>query len=268
MYNDCHIHCRPDAQGADVLEAMDAQGIGRALLIAPHMAESNEQAMRSIDIIAEICSPDPERLVGFAWIEPTLSGAAEQVEYAINEKALKGIKMIPDHWYPYEERLFPVYEKIQELRKPILFHSGILFGNMDSSRFCRPAFYEVMLHFPKIKFALAHVSWPWTDECLAVGGRMRAAVRDGDVGQMQMYVDIARGTPDPYRPDVLDKAVKYLGAEWLIYGSDDIVPGNLSHSRSGLEADRAFVCRHLRYPNEVFNKIASENFDKLLAPID
>ena len=53
MYSDCHIHCSPDANGADVLKAMDAREMDRALLIAPHMADSNEDAMRSIDIIAE-----------------------------------------------------------------------------------------------------------------------------------------------------------------------------------------------------------------------
>jgi len=268
MYSDCHIHCSPDANGPDVLRAMDAREMDRALLIAPHMTDSNKEARRSIDIIAAICSADPERLVGFAWIEPTLSGAVEQVEYAVNDKGLKGIKMIPDHWYPYEERFFPVYEKIQELRKPMLFHSGILFGNMDSSRFCRPVFYEVMLHFPKIKFALAHISWPWTDECIAVAGRMRAAVRRGDVGQMQMYIDITRGTPEFYRADALDKALKYIGPDWIIYGSDDRAPGDLSHSHRGIQVDREFICRQLGHSSEDFEKIASDNFDRFLAPME
>ncbi|MCK4282776.1 MAG: amidohydrolase family protein [Candidatus Brocadiae bacterium] len=268
MYSDCHIHCRPDADGDEVLKAMDAREMGKAVLIAPQMTGSNEEAMESIDIIARICAPDPERLIGFAWIEPTLSGAVEHVECAINEKGLKGIKMIPDHWYPYEERFFPVYEKIEELRKPILFHSGILFGNLDSSRFCRPVFYEVMIHFPRIKFALAHISWPWTDECIAVAGRMRAAAQRGAVPQMQMYIDTTRGTPDFYRADALDKALKYIGAERLVYGSDDRVPGALTASGRGIEADREIVCTQICYSRDDFQKIASKNLDDFLTPFD
>jgi predicted TIM-barrel fold metal-dependent hydrolase len=184
------------------------------------------------------------------------------------DKGLKGIKMIPDHWYPYEERFFPVYEKVQELRRPMLFHSGILFGNMDSSRFCRPVFYEVMLHFPRIKFALAHISWPWTDECIAVAGRMRAAAVRDEQRQMQMYIDTTRGTPAFYRAEALDKALKYLGPERLIYGSDDHAPGELSYSRRSFDADREITCRQLARSEEDFRKITSDNLDAFLTPLE
>ncbi|MCD6469707.1 hypothetical protein J7L29_02790 [Candidatus Bathyarchaeota archaeon] len=43
--------------------------------------------------------------------------------------------MIPDHWYPYDEFMYPIYERVEELGVPIIFHSGILFGFKDSSRF-------------------------------------------------------------------------------------------------------------------------------------
>jgi hypothetical protein len=266
VFSDCHVHCRPDADGAEVLKAMDACEMEKVVLLAPHMTESNEQAEKSIRIITRICSPDPERLIGFAWIEPTLSGAVDHVRRAA-EAGLRGYKMIPDHWYPYEERFFPVYEAIEETQQPLLFHSGILFGNMDSSRFCRPAFYEVMLHFPRVKFALAHISWPWTDECIAVAGRMRAAAQRGDVPQMQMYVDTTRGTPEAWRADALRKALAYLGPEWLVYGSDDRAPGDLSGSRRGIDADREIICEQLGYSAEDFRKIAAENLDDFLAPM-
>jgi predicted TIM-barrel fold metal-dependent hydrolase len=267
MFSDCHIHCRPDARGKGVLKAMDSVEMDRAVLIAPHMTGSNEEVVQSIRIITRICAAGPERLLGFAWVEPTLSDAADHVQLAA-DKGLKGIKMIPDHWYPYEERFFPVYAKIEELRKPLLFHSGILFGNMDSSRFCRPAFYEVMVHFPKVKFALAHISWPWTDECIAVAGRMRAAAGWGHVDRMQMYIDTTRGTPDFYRADALDKALKYLGAGRLVYGSDDHAPGDLTYSRRGIEADREIICQQLRRSEDEFHQIASQNLDDFLKPMD
>ncbi|KPK62952.1 MAG: hypothetical protein AMK73_05500, partial [Planctomycetes bacterium SM23_32] len=255
MFSDCHIHCRPDADGGDVLKAMDAREMEKAVLLAPAMTDSNEELAASIRIIARVCAPDPDRLIGFAWIEPTLSGAVDHVRQAA-EAGLRGYKMIPDHWYPYEERFFPVYEAIQETRKPLLFHSGILFGNMDSSRFCRPAFYEVMLHFPKVKFALAHISWPWTDECIAVAGRMRAAAQRGQAAGMQMYVDITRGTPDVYRLDALEKALAYLGPERLVYGSDDLAPGSFDYARRGIDADREIICNQLGYAEADFRKVA------------
>ena len=131
---DIHIHCREETKGADILKAMDAVEMEKAAIFSPHTHETNETEIESIEVVTRVVAEDPERLVGFAWIEPTLSDAADHVEMAVNDKGLKGVKMIPNHWYPYEERLFPVYERIQEMRVPLLFHSGILYGNADSSR--------------------------------------------------------------------------------------------------------------------------------------
>jgi len=265
MYADCHVHCGPDADGNKALRAMDERQMEKVVLIAPHMTGSDQEVVESLHLIETICAPDPERLLGFAFVDPSLPGAVDHVKMA-RDRGLKGIKLMPDHWYPYEERLFPTYAAIEEARLPILFHSGILFANMDSSRFCRPASYEVMIHFPKVKFALAHISWPWTDECLAVAGRFRAAVR-GTEG-MQMFVDITRGTPPFYRADALDKALKYLGPERLIYGSDDRLPGDFRRSRQGIDRDREIICEELGWTEEDFQKIARENIEAWLTPMD
>lgn len=270
VFNDCHIHCNADTSGKDILKAMDKVGMEKAVLLSPHWHESNEREIESIDTIARVIAPDPERLIGFAWIEPTLSEAVDHVAYAVNDKKLKGIKMIPDHWYPYEERLFPVYRKIEEFRKPILFHSGILYGNGDSSRFCRPCFYEVMLHFPRVRFALAHISWPWTDECIATFGRMTAAAGWEHRDRVQMYIDITRGTPRYYRTEALTKALLFAGPSRLIYGSDASVPvkDDFKYAREGIDVDRDIIVNDLGYTAEDFDLIARRNLDDFLQPLD
>ena len=264
MYNDCHLHCTGPTDGADVLRRMDACGMDKALVCAPQVKTAHDWPA-SLDAITALCAADRSRLIGFAWIEPTLPDAVTHVRMAA-DRALRGIKMIPNHWYPYEERLFPAYRAIERARLPVLFHSGILFLNMDSSRFCRPVYYEVMLHFPRIKFALAHISWPWTDECIAVFGRMRAAVGLEEVPQCQMYVDITPGTPGAWRADVLGKALGYIGPERLIYGSDSRAGADLAGSRRGLEADREFLCGRLGCSEADFRRIANQNLDDFLTP--
>jgi predicted TIM-barrel fold metal-dependent hydrolase len=267
MYSDCHIHCRAGADGNEILRAMDAREMEKAVLIAPHMTKSDSEVVESIGLIEATCAPDPERLLGFAFVDPSLPGAVDHVRMAV-DRGLKGFKLMPDHWYPYEERLFPTYAAIEEVRKPMLWHSGILWGNMDSSRFCQPVFYEVLIHFPKVKFALAHISWPWTDECLAVAGRIRAAARRDEGRQMQMFVDITRGTPDFYRVDALDKALKYLGAGQLVFGSDNTAPGDFAGSRRAVEADREIICSVLGRPEADFDRIARQNIEDWLSPMD
>src|SRR3712207_7071062 len=49
----------------------------------------------------------------------------------------------------------------------VAFHCGIFFDGRESS-YCRPTFYEVVHQAPNFKGHLAHVGWPWVDECIAV----------------------------------------------------------------------------------------------------
>jgi predicted TIM-barrel fold metal-dependent hydrolase len=176
--------------------------------------------------------------------------------------------MIPDHWYPWEPRFFQLYEKIQQLGVPVLFHSGILFGFKDSSRFCMPCNYEVLINFPKLKFALAHVSWPWTDECIALFGRFRANLRrslslgDERAKEMQMYIDITSGTPKFYRREVLRKALAYGCEDHMIFGSDSTA-SNFMNAKYVAEMDKGII-RELGYSDEVIKKIQSKNVERFL----
>jgi hypothetical protein len=61
MYSDCHIHCRAGADGNEILRAMDAREMEKAVLIAPHMTKSDSEVVESIGLIEATCAPDPER---------------------------------------------------------------------------------------------------------------------------------------------------------------------------------------------------------------
>lgn len=234
MIVDCHIHCWGQESGADILRAMDRAGIGAAFLLSPYQAETPASQRDTLAAFARMVAHDPDRLLGFAWIEPTLPGAADEVRRAAADHRMAGVKLMPNHWYPYEERLFPFYEAVQETGLPVLWHSGILWNFLDGSRFCRPAYYEVLLHFPRIRFALAHVGWPWVDECLAVAARMTMGARRELGHAMEVFVDLSPGAPPSERAGALRKAVEQLGPERLLWGSDD------------LEATRLEKCGRLR----------------------
>lgn len=234
MIVDCHIHSWGEESGEEILRAMDRARIDAAFLLSPYRAGSAEAQRENLAAFARTVALDRDRLLGFAWIEPTLPGAADEVRRAAGEHRLAGVKLMPNHWYPHEERLFPFYETLQEAGLPVLWHSGILWNFMDGSRFCRPAYYEVLLHFPRIRFALAHIGWPWVDECLAVAARMTQGAKREVGHPMEVYVDLSPGAPPSERTAALRKAVEQLGPERLLWGSDDI------------EAARLDKCRRLR----------------------
>ena len=262
MAIDVHVHSRGGEKGSEILKAMDEVGLERVVLFAapPHRpaaegkAASEDAHKQSIDDMVRTAAADPERLIGFAWIEPTLPDAAYAVDYALGEKNLRGVKMIPNHWYPADERAQACYAKVDEYGKPMLFHTGILWGRSDTSQYCRPAFFEIMFHYPRIRFAMAHMSWPWTDECLAVNGKFKF----NQEGEWTSYVDITSGAPRIWKVDALRKALCYLGDEHLLYGSDCSLPGGADYARRRLQEDKEML-REAGASTETIERVLSKN---------
>jgi uncharacterized protein len=230
MAIDGHVHTWGGEKPGDLLRALDRAGLEAAFLISPYCGEDAAAQREGLAAFARLVAADPARLIGFAWIEPALPGAEDEVRRAAEVHGFAGIKVMPNHWYPYEERLFPFYERIEQAGLPVLFHAGILWNFLDGSRFCRPVYFEVMLRFPRIRFALAHLAWPWVDECLAVAARMKAGAARETGGEYQMYLDISPGTPPSERLVALEKAVEQVGTARLLWGSDDNEPLKLDKS--------------------------------------
>ncbi len=269
---DCHVHATGSEKVDAIIKAMDAAGIDVIFLFSPYPGSLEDPYLREVKFsakrqrevakfIADIQRRAPDRIKGFLWLEPRIKEAPSILEWAISDLELRGIKMIPHHWYPFDEMLFPIYEKVEELRVPILFHSGILFGFADSSRFCRPAHYELLLKFPKIKFALAHISWPWVDECIAVWGRYRAALRHAnkDMKEMQMFIDATPGTPPLWRKEALRKVFAYGAEDFVMFGSDS-TPSTLNpRGKQVWERDLLILRNELGLPDQTVRKYLGEN---------
>lgn len=224
---DCHSHLHGEETGAYVLEQMDAAGVERVNLFSYYPGWDRDyrepvtraEVRASIEHAAAVQAADPSRIYGLVWANPRAEGMLEELERGLTDLKLRGVKLIPDHWEPCGELIAPLYDKVQELGKPIQFHSGILYGMGDSSRFCRPVLYEALLNWPRLRFSLAHIAWPWVDECIAVFGRMRAAA-GYQTDRCQMWIDTCRGTPDAWREEALRKAVPFCGVERLMFGVD------------------------------------------------
>ena len=148
MLIDCHVHSRGNESANEVVKAMDQAGVDKAIIIAPYPGKTidrkptkyghfsysevnGELQEESTRFISKLQAEAPDRIVAFAWVEPRLKDSIKNAEDVITKFECRGIKMIPDHWYPQDPKFFELYEKIQELRVPVLFHSGILYGFKD-----------------------------------------------------------------------------------------------------------------------------------------
>lgn len=258
---DCHVHQSAEADAASVLKAMDANGVDRILVCSPKERVSLQYTREKLLLTKKLFDAAPERIGGLAWLEPTIPGIRGLAREALEEMGFAGIKLIPDHWYAYEQRLEPFWETLHELRASVLIHTGILYGNDDGSRFCKPLYLEKLLHYPNIRFAMAHISWPWCEECLAVMGRMRAAAGH-DRTRWQSYVDLTRGTPPHVREQAVANAVSFCGPDRLMFGTDSRVPGGLAKQTEHIEIDLA-IFEKLRVDEAATERIMSGTADEV-----
>ena len=73
---------------------------------------------------------------------------------------------------------------------------------------------------------MAHISWPWCEECNAVMGRMYAAV-GYERQRWQSYVDVTPGPPAYILKQVVGNAISLCGHDRLMFGTDNRVKENL-----------------------------------------
>lgn len=230
---DCHVHTEGETDSNDILKKMDENGLDRMLVCSENERTSLTTTREKLLTTKKLFDAAPDRISGLAWINPAIPDMANLAEEALCDMGFAGIKIIPDHWYVYEERIEPFWEKMHKLRASILFHTGILYLYEDNSRFCHPVYLEKLLWYPNIRFVMAHISWPWCEECLAVMGRMKAAAAASGT-QWQSYIDTTPGTPPHIRKQAVSNALSCFGPERLMFGTDSGVPDRMLQ-KEGIE---------------------------------
>ena len=261
---DCHVHVGNLEDAAGLLRLMDANGVQRMLILSESERISPRKTLVNLRALAKYAAADRSRLGCLAWINPTIPNAAGLAELALTELGYCGLKIIPDHWYPYEPRLEPFWEKMNALKTSILFHTGTLWEFEDGSRFCHPEYLEKLMNYPNIRFAMAHISWPWCEECLAVMGRMKAAVGYTKPG-WQSYIDLTPGAPRHVRKQAIANAIDFCGGvDHIMWGTDSSTGKDLSRQKEILDSDLA-IFKELGLDKAQQERILSGTADEVFA---
>lgn len=177
------------------------------------------------------------RLLPFICVASELGGAESMVEEVILrvKQGAKGVKLHPGifSFFPYDEELWPVYEKCQELGLPILADSGpwppshALNVHAPQSPMPRAHidyaepknFTRVLDDFPRLTLVLAHLGSTWWDERVALAQKYP-----------NIYFDTSQGfsAPDrlPLHPrrglseeDAI-RVMRKIGIERIMFGTD------------------------------------------------
>jgi predicted TIM-barrel fold metal-dependent hydrolase len=251
MILDGHIHLRAGPDDRAVFRRkLHHAGVAGGIVISlpppsfPHLAPRTPAPTRLAGVL-DWCRAD-DNLFPFFWIDPLEPAALRQVAEAVR-RGIRGFKVIADRYDPGHPRALRVYRAIAAAGRPILFHSGILWDGKPSSVHTRPVNFEPLLEVAGLRFALAHIGWPWCEELIAVYGKfLNAQSMRGD-RTAEMFVDLTPGTPPVRREEALTLLFRigYDVAANVFFGSD---------CRTG-DYHGAWVRDWVRRDNRIYRKL-------------
>lgn len=131
--------------------------------------------------VAEYCSRDPGKLIGFAGIDPTERSAMMEIRIAQEDLKLRGITMSPANqdFHPTDSRAMKVYAEAEKLGMPILFHPAGQLTEASKLEFARPYLLdEIARTFPRLRMIVAQMGQPWIDETIVLLSKHSNAYAD------------------------------------------------------------------------------------------
>ncbi len=229
MIIDGHIHIlKSDFSKKDFFSRIHDAGIDGGIIFSQppeqiHPENETLSVEKRIESVVELCHEN-ENLFPFYWIDPLDNTAEKQVDRA-SDSGIRGFKVICDSFYPEDKRALKTFNAIAERGYPIMFHSGILWDGKVSSKYNYPVNFEILLTVKNLRFSLAHLSWPWTDEMIAVYGKFQNAYHRNPDVSCELFIDTTPGTPAVYRGDVFKKlfSAGYDVENNIFFGSDTLV---------------------------------------------
>jgi uncharacterized protein len=189
---------------AVIFNVDDEAGMGRRRL-------GNEEVLAA-------ARANPDVLLPFASVDPHKGKLAVREAGELIEAGVRGFKFHPNTqaFWPDDHAFFPLYDVIAQAGLIALFHSGTTGigagmpgGGGVRLKYSNPmAVDDVAAQFPGLDIILAHPSFPWQEEALAVA-----------VHKPNVYIDLSGWSPK-YFPEILVQYINTRLKDKMLFGSD------------------------------------------------
>jgi hypothetical protein len=164
------------------------------------------------EFVADYVRRNPEKLIGFAGIDPTEDAALDSLAEAQDHLRLKGVTLSPglQDFHPADTRVQELYAAIERRNMPLLIEQNHR-SPAAKMEFSRPILLdEVARDFPNLVIVIAHLGYPWVDETLVLLGKHR-----------NVYADVSGLLRSPWLTySALVSAHEYGVMDKLLFGSD------------------------------------------------
>lgn len=169
--------------------------------------------------VAEAALANPDVIIPFASVDPFKGRAgARQIQRLVRDFGVRGFKFHPNiqAFHPNDRMAYPLYEAIEEAGAIAVFHTGQTGigagapgGGGIRLKYSNPMLVDdVAADFPGMPIILAHPSFPWQDEALAVATH-----------KPLVHIDLSGWSPKYFPPQLVQYANSLL-QDKVLFGSD------------------------------------------------
>lgn len=193
-------------------------GVGRAVLLGWDAETNTGNPPVPNDYVAEVCDDHDDFFVGFGSVDPLKDDCVEEAVRCVEDLDLSGFKFqqIAQGFDPSEPEHEPLWEAIEELGVPVVFHGGNSTlgacapgGRGLHIKYGNPMLIDdVAARHPDLQILIAHPAYPWEKEQLAI------CQQKGNV-----YMDLSGWMPRYIDDQVLHYA-KTLLKDKVMFGTD------------------------------------------------
>ncbi|WP_050184001.1 amidohydrolase family protein [Domibacillus robiginosus] len=151
---------------------LDVAGIDQAVIMPIDCTTAHGCKLVTNEQIAWLTEKS-SRFIGFASVDPRSPNALKELEKAVTEYGLKGLKLDPSLQQfdiSNKDYAFPLYQLCSELDIPIFFHCGMSWSPVGKAAFAHPMkLEEVIQQFPNLRIIISQFAWPWVSEAFMLG---------------------------------------------------------------------------------------------------
>jgi predicted TIM-barrel fold metal-dependent hydrolase len=172
----------------------------------------------SNDEMLEAAQRNSDVLIPFVMVDPWREDAGVSEAQRLIAAGARGFKFHPPSqgFYANDQRMYPLYEVIAAAKLPALFHTGQTAVGQGAGagggirlKYGNPIYLDdVAVDFPDMPIIMAHPSFPWQDEALAIA-----------LHKAQVYIDLSGWSPKYFPPQLVQYSNTLLKNK-VLFGSD------------------------------------------------
>jgi predicted TIM-barrel fold metal-dependent hydrolase len=211
----------------EIIQRMDASGVEMAVVFPFNEVDPGISFSKANDFIAEAVAISPDRLIGFARLDPNSGESAlKELERAIEGLGLKGVKLHPkgQGFIPSNEYVLKIVERASTLDVPVVFDNGkSIFDNHAIGRLAEKV--------PEAKIIMAHmrgdgfIEVPQTHENVYLGSVKSQIERVAEAVDKLDAEKIIAGSDSPYADMAYEMKDKFLEIEELSKNDVKLIAG-------------------------------------------